>query len=333
MIIIQANIFYNSPVALLFAGGAQDSKSQYYTDEINCCLLTHHLCEMGYQQDNIMCFVEGDIFESSLLPPFTANQIRISKEMILCSYHIFKTYLGFTIFEGSLNNPSIFLFAIIKAVMDAKAPVLIFFSNHGGNDTLSFPYPNAKNESKVDQQSFIELCDALETFKKNVLFILDCCSSEEYVSFDQASHYEFIHFITSTSSMNQTVIPDLAKSDSLNPMNVVNSQEIKLSSKFTRFLLDSIHSITPRTKLNEFVDIINSKGNADFKAKLRSNNPTIPVSFFLQAPLFKYINYAELADTYQLENEIQPSYQFGRMIEPNLNEEPNLEKEEEIFYF
>lgn len=106
-------LFYNSPVALLFAGGAQDSKSQYYTDKINCCLLTHHLCEMGYQQDDIMCFVEGDIFESSLLPPFTANQIRISKEMILCSYYTFKTYLGFIIFEGSLNNPSIFLFAII----------------------------------------------------------------------------------------------------------------------------------------------------------------------------------------------------------------------------
>lgn len=49
----------------------------------------------------------------------------------------------------------------------------------------------------------------------------------------------------------------------VNPEN--SSQEIKLSSQFTRFFLDSIHSITSTTKLSEFVDLIK------FKAKLRSN--------------------------------------------------------------
>lgn len=67
-------------------------------------------------------------------------------------------------------------------------------------------------------------------------------------------------------------------------------------------------------KLDQFVDLINSKGNVGFKAKLQSSTPLIPISIFLQAPLFKYINYIDLVDTLRAEdvdyagNETQVSY-------------------------
>lgn len=309
------NPFHDSPVALLFAGGNPTAKSHLYPDEQNCCLLAHHLNEIGYKKGNIMCFVEGKVFKKELYPPFKSNQIRFSNNMVLCSYQYY-TDIGFKVFEGSLNSSSIFSFSIIKAVMDAKGPVLIFFSNHGGEYAIHFPITNDQ-ESEFGQSCFKELCDILDTFRKHVLFILDCCGSEEFVSFSQRSHYQFIHFITSSINMND--VPSLDKSLSLSTMNIIvtkedQKQNIILSSQFTRFFLDSIHSITPAMSLNQFVDLINSKGNVGFKAKLQSNNPIIPISIFLQAPLFKYINYIDLVDTIKPEevtyfgNEAQVSY-------------------------
>lgn len=107
------------------------------------------------------------------------------------------------------------------------------------------------------------------------------------------------------------------------------SQEIKLSLKFTRLFLDSIHSITPKTKLSEFVDFINFKWNVGINARLRSSNPSILVSYFLHAPLFKNINYTDHVDSYILENEIHSSFPFERSTEPN----SNFEESEEIVYF
>lgn len=310
--------FKEGPVALLFAGGLQASKTQFYADETNCCLMAHHLYEMGYDQENIMCFVEGGIFDTLNFPPFSPGQIYISADTLFCSYKSFKDF-GFKVFEGILNNSFIFSYSIIKAVIEAKGPVLIYFSNHGNNSFLFFPYSDVESgsqlsineepkelEAKVSSLAFIELCDIIETYQKHVLFILDCCESEEFTAFSEQKRYNFIHFIT--SSQNKDDVPGITKSVSYYTMTFKkDGNELNLSSQFTRFFLDSIHDIQPTTKINEFVDIINSKGNIGFKAKLKSNNPR-RISIFLQAPRYKYINYTELYDNYR-EREI--SYSSG----------------------
>lgn len=145
--------FSEGPVALLFSGGVGKDYSDFYADELNCCIFSHHLTEMGYERSNIMCFVEGKAFEAELAP-FQKLQIQVFYDTILCSYVEFKHALGYQVFEKIWNNPNIFAYSILKAVMDSKGPVLIYFTNHGNKNTLYFPYPPHLYTKNLNNENF-----------------------------------------------------------------------------------------------------------------------------------------------------------------------------------
>lgn len=284
--------FTNGPVALLFSSGYENNLFEHYADELNCCILSHHLYEMGYSKENIMCFIEGKVFETDLFP-FEKGQIHVSHDKVLCSYEIFRTKFRYLVFTKEINTSYIFEYAIIKAVVDAKGPVLIYFTHHGCKYSIFFPYsPNI-----YFKESFQTLCESLDNFEKNILFIFDCDGSEEFIP---SSQFRFVHFIT--SSINYKDEPNLCEESvsfsTMSYKSIDKGLSISLSSQFTRHLLDSIYMIKPETTLIEFVAFIN-QGCVGYKAKLNSQNPLFLVSKFLQSPKLKYFNYLDLPDNYQ----------------------------------
>lgn len=275
--------FSDGPVALLFSGRLDKKTPQLFSDELNCCLFAHHLHEMGYNKENIMCFIEREKLNRN-------NQIQVFKDKVLCSYDYFRDHLGFLFFRSQYNSPDMFAYSIFKAVADAKGPVLVYYNHHGSEKFLYFSY-KPKILMKGD---FLSLCEVLETLHKHVLFIIDSCVNDEFFP---KCNFEYIHFITSSFKQTNNIENFYHKKFFYhNPMSPSQS------SLFTRHLFDSIYKIKQDTSLIDFVNFINCQGCDNFEAKLRSKNPSLNISMFLQPPTFKYFDYLIPIDNYQIDN-------------------------------
>lgn len=316
--------FYEGPVALLFAGGSKTNIRNLFANELNCCLFSHHLREMGYSSQNIVCFIEDYVAFSAdiCFYPFGIGQVQITKDKVLCPIYAFHKILNNNIIKGAFNNSSIFKFSVIKTVMDAKGPVVIYYSNQG--NSLIFPYP----PYEIKSNDFLELCSILNSFEKQVLFILDSCESYELIN-DPEYKFEFIHFITSSqdqtffegtcfSSTKDFIYKDPQENLRINffskfsqkfnsifkiKKSECQNKKLHLSSQFFRYFMDSIYSINNETTISQFVQSINHENkNIGFKAQLITKNDNLPISTFLISPPIKYIDYIDQEDNYQPED-------------------------------
>lgn len=284
--------FTNGPVALLFGGGIPKRSSNLYPDELNCCMFAHHLREIGYESQNILCFIEDLTFDTSKYP-LLDEWIQVFHDTVLCSHYSFTLNLSFRTITEELNNARFFLFSILKAVMDSKGPVLVYFTCHVEEYGLHFPF----EPHELSEDDFSELCCVLNTFGKHILFILDCYGSSRFVERCSPNRFDFIHFITSSictggsAGLSFYTIPFSSIDEA------GEERRVRLSSMFFRFFADALHYIDDHVSLIEFVNVINHESrNIGFEARLFSTQGDINVSIFIKSPLFRYFDYIHQVD-------------------------------------
>lgn len=285
-------------------------------DISTCCLFCHVLHACNIQKNDIHLIVPLEITKTEsfqcpenqslvLLNPFGTGFLTayLSQESIqaISSGNPADMHTQQNLLDNLSSNCILddqvtidnFLNAVKQAFQSNSHSVVIFLTDHGNSQTISFP------DRKLDCGDLNGIIQIANFANKKTLIILDFCSSGAFIQ-----HYIQQYGIPSTQASSTQVepkkLPDnitiITSTDTDNtcwytPMVILNSDQkqiVSLGSEFSRMFLDILcYEKSSQMTISDFSLTINYQFNYGYQAKTFGNDSFIISDFF---PLIENFN-------------------------------------------